>query len=46
MRKADIKRETSETNIRLKLNIDGSGKGNIKSENQHFNILGQLLNSE
>ena len=31
MRKADIKRKTSETNITLSLNLDGNGKGEINT---------------
>jgi len=42
MRKAEIKRKTSETTITLKLNLDGSGKGTISSE---IGFLNHMLNT-
>lgn len=39
MRTAEIKRATKETNIELKLNIDGSGKGDISTGIEYFDHM-------
>lgn len=39
MRTAEVKRETKETQINIKLNIDGTGKSDIKSEIGFFNHM-------
>ncbi len=43
MRKAEIKRETKETEISLELNLDGSGEGEIDTGIGFFNHMLELL---
>ena len=43
MRKAEIKRDTKETKIRLSLDLDGSGKGTIDTGIGFFNHMLDLL---
>ena len=43
MRKAEIKRETKETKISLKLDLDGSGEGEIDTGIGFFNHMLELL---
>ena len=42
MRKAEISRKTKETDIKLKLNIDGGGKYNVKTP---IGFLSHMLES-
>ncbi len=43
MRKAEIKRETKETNISVFVNLDGTGKNNIKTEIGFFKHMLETL---
>ena len=43
MRKATVKRETKETKISMSLNLDGSGKGTVKTGIGFFNHMLELL---
>jgi imidazoleglycerol-phosphate dehydratase len=43
MRSAEIKRKTNETDIKIKLKIDGRGKGDIKSPIGFFNHMLETL---
>ena len=43
MRKATVKRETKETKISVSLNLDGSGKGTVKTGIGFFNHMLELL---
>lgn len=43
MRKAEIKRDTRETKIRLSLNLDGTGKGTVDTGIGFFNHMLDLL---
>jgi len=45
MRKASIERNTNETQIKLTLNIDGSGKHNIKTDIMFFKHMLEQLSS-
>ena len=42
MREVDFQRKTNETNINLKLNLDGSGKCNISTKIPFFDCLNSM----